>query len=143
MKKNIKYILVIAIVGILIGTTAILYTFFKPQKNIQKEKPAFIMESVSLHNEFTANEDSSNIKFNNQVIQVSGKVVEFSMENNGASVVFVSSIGGVTCSIDSITMVQDFSKLSKIRVGDSLLLKGRCDGYDMIMGVVLSKCVLL
>lgn len=143
MKKNIKYILILAAVGVLMGMFTILYTYFKPQRNIQKEKPAFIIESTSLHNEFIANEDSGNLKFNNQIIQVSGKVVEFSMENNGASVVFINSIGGITCSFDSTTMVNNFGKLSKIQVNDSLTLKGRCDGYDMIMGVVLSKCVLI
>lgn len=141
--KKLKYILIIAVIGIIIAAITIIYVYNKPQRNIQKEKPAFIMESVSLQNEFSVNEDSSNMKFNNQIIQVNGVVVEFLMENNGASVVFVNPIGGVTCSFDSVTMVNNYEKLSKVQVGDSLTVKGRCDGYDMIMGVVLSKCVVI
>jgi tRNA_anti-like len=143
MKKNIKYILIVAGLGIIFGIAAVLFTFFKPQRNIEKEKPAYIMEPGSFCAEFSTNEDSSYIKYRDQVIQLTGEVIEFSLEENSVSVVFVKSIGGITCSFDSITMVNELPRLSKILVGDTLTLKGRCDGYDMIMGVVLSRCVLL
>jgi hypothetical protein len=50
---------------------------------------------------------------------------------------------GITCSFDSLSMVKSSDKLRQIKAGDEVVLKGQCDGYDMIMGVVLSRCVLL
>lgn len=142
MKKNSKKILVVVSVAFLVGIAGILYTFFKPQRNIKSEKPAYIMAPISLYNEFSTNEDSSNVKYNDKVIQLSGTAVEFSLEDNGASVVFVNSIGGITCSFDSLTLMNNYDRISNIKAGDTVTLKGRCDGYDMIMGVVLSRCVL-
>jgi hypothetical protein len=143
MKKATKYILGILLVGAITVTAVVLYVFNKPQRNISKEKPSYIMDPSMLVSDFSANEDSSTLKYNDKVIQVSGKIVEFSMENNGASAVFVNSVGGVSCTFDSLTSAKNYDILSRVKVGDSLTIKGRCDGFDMIMGVVLSKCVLV
>jgi hypothetical protein len=143
MKKKAKIGLIISGISLMIIVLTILYFFYKPQRNIENEKPAYTLESANLYFDFTSNSDSSYIKYQNQILQITGKVIEFSIENNGATVIFINSIGGITCAFDSITMIKDYNRLSKIQVGDSLTLKGKCDGYDMIMGIVLSKCILL
>jgi hypothetical protein len=143
MNKKLKYFIIIVLVGLIVGLAGVYYVYNKPQRNISKEKPAYIIDPASLVNDFNMNEDSSTMKYNGKVIQVSGQVVEYDPEKTGTSIVFVNSIGGVTCSFDSITTVNNFERLSNIKVGDSLTLKGKCDGFDNINGVVLSKCVLV
>lgn len=143
MKKSIKYIIIIVVIGALIGLAGVYYVYNKPQRNINKEKPAFIVDPATMVNEFSVSEDSSTLKYNNKVIQLSGKVLEFSVDSAGASAVFVNSIGGVTCSFDSLYTSTFANKFSTVKPGDNMTLKGRFDGFDMIMGVVLSKCVLV
>jgi len=104
-----------------------------------KEKPAFIMEASELFEEFNMNEDLGNKKFGNQVIQVSGKVTEITMDENGISFILNNSMEAVNCTID----VQYKDKVKNIKFGDKVTLKGKCDGFDMIMGVVLTKCILI
>jgi len=139
MKLGLKIILIITGFILFFGLGATYYVFNKPHRNIAKERPAFIMEASELFEEFNMNEDLGNKKFGNQVIQVSGKVTEIPMDENGISFILNNSMEAVNCTID----VQYEDKVKKIKLGGKVTLKGKCDGFDMIMGVVLIKCILI
>ena len=32
--------------------------------------------------------------------------------------------------------------INQLQLGDKISLKGKCDGFDMIMGVVLTRCYI-
>lgn len=49
----------------------------------------------------------------------------------------------VNCAIDSISVVHSQAFLNDLKIGDQISLKGKCDGLDMIMGVVLTRCYML
>lgn len=143
MKKLLKIGLILFGIGLVAGIGTYLYVFHKPHRNIAREKPAYVMDAKQLHDDFMNNEDGSYEKYGNKVIEVKGAVENITLDENSASIVFIDEMDGVNCAFDSLSMVKNLEKLKKVNVGDSIELKGQCDGYDMIMGVVLSRCVLL
>lgn len=143
MRNFLRLTLILFGVGVFAGIGTYIYVFHKPARNIAKEKPEYVMNAQDLLNQFTSAEDSSYAKYGDKVIQVTGSVADVEVKSNTASIMLQDALSGVNCAFDSITVVQDKNKLQNIKVGQNITLKGKCDGYDMIMGVVLTRCVLL
>ena len=143
MKKLIKIMLILGAFGILSATAVYLYVFHKPHRNIAKEAPAYVVEAPAFYSEFSSDETTAYEKYGNQVVQVSGQVVDISLTDNSASLVLLDEMEGIACAFDSLGMAQQKSHLASIQIGDNVNLKGQCDGYDMIMGIVLTRCILL
>jgi len=143
MNKIFKIILILGAFGILSASAVYLYVFHKPHRNITKETPAYVIEAPEFYSEFSNDETAAYEKYGNQVIQVSGEVVNISLSENSASVVLLDEMEGIACAFDSLGMAKQLNHLMAINVGDEVSLKGQCDGYDMIMGVVLTRCILL
>lgn len=140
MKKSIKIILILLGAGIIIGGGAIYWVFNKPHRNIEKEKAEFVMTAPELFSEYSENEDAGNTKFISKVIQVSGEIVEINKDGNDITVVLGDAMEGVSCALDSAAVVNGKEQIAKLEEGQTATLKGKCDGIDMIMGVVLTRC---
>lgn len=143
MKKIFKIGLILFIVGVVSATGTYIYVFHKAHRNIAKEKPAYEVCAKDLYTEFSEDEMSSYDKYGNQVLQVTGTVVEFELKENGASLVYIDPFEGINCAFDSTTVTKLKNEFTEISVGNVVTLKGQCDGFDMIMGVVLTRCVLI
>lgn len=143
MKKILKIGLILFLVGIVSASGTYLYVFHKPHRNIAKEKPAYEICAKDLYTEFSEDEMASYEKYGNQVLQVTGRVVEFELNTNSASLVYVDPFEGINCAFDSTTVISEKNELSAIDVGNIVTVKGQCDGFDLIMGVVLTRCVLI
>jgi hypothetical protein len=143
INKILKIIYIIGAFGLIIGFGTLYYIFNKPERNIVKEKPSFIMTAEQLYKEFSTKEDSSYILYGDKVVEVTGPVMDITINNNGASLTLLDEISGINCSFDSISVAEHQDELKMIKTGDEITLKGKCDGYDMIMGVVLTRCVIL
>jgi hypothetical protein len=143
MKKLVKIGLVLFGIGLLCGFAVYMYVFHKPHRNIAKEKPAYVIEAQKMYDEFASNETSSFEKYGNKVVQITGEVADIEIHQNNAMLTINDALEGVNCSFDSLSVVKNIDKLKNVSVGDKVELKGQCDGYDMIMGVVLTSCVLL
>ena len=144
MKKKLIHIALVLIgVGLLSATVTYIYVFHKPHRNIAKEKPAFILDAHTLISDFSTNETGSYEKYGNQVLQVTGEVVDISVSEKGASITLLDAMEGINCSFDSVAVAKSKSVFESIDVGSNIELKGQCDGYDMIMGVVLTRCVFV
>jgi hypothetical protein len=143
IKKILKIGFLLFGIGLFSGLGTYIYVFHKPQRNINKEKPAFVMSAEELYKEFSDSEDSSFIKYGDKVIELTGKISDVTLNSNGASITLLDEISGVNCSFDSLTVAEHKSELEIYKPGDIITLKGKCDGYDMIMGVVLTRCILI
>lgn len=143
MKKLLKIGLILFIIGIVSASGTYLYVFHKPHRNVAKEKPAYVICAKKLHTEFSEDEMTSYDKYGNKVIQVTGRVVEFEINSNSASLVYIDPMNGISCAFDSTAVIQFHDELASIDVGNIVTIKGQCDGFDLIMGVVLTRCVLL
>ena len=143
MKKGLKIFLIIAAVGLVIGLSTVYYVFNKPHRNIEKEAPSFTLEAKVLYDEYNNDEKVSNQKFADKVIQVNGKIAELSIDGHQISIVLNDEMEGVSCALDSLTIDQNKSVINTLKIGDNITLKGKCDGFDMIMGVVLTRCYII
>jgi hypothetical protein len=144
MNKTIKVLLILLVFGLLVGTGVYLYVFHKPHRNIANEKPAFTLTSTDLLKQFSENEDSCNKIYGNKTIEVSGKIVDITKkEKLVLSVILNNSSTGVNCYFDSLYSSENAPVINNFEIGNEIKLKGKCDGYDDIMGVVLNSCVLV
>lgn len=143
MRNFLRLTLILFGIGVFAGIGTYIYVFHKPARNIVKEKPEYVMNAQDLLGQFTNAEDSSYAKYGDKVIQVTGPVADVAIKSNTASIMLLDAMSGINCAFDSISVVQHKDELDKIQVGQNITLKGKCDGYDMIMGVVLTRCVLL
>jgi hypothetical protein len=143
MKKLFRIGLILFAFGLISGFGVYLYVFHKPHRNVAKEKPAFVTDAKTLYDDFINNEETSYDKYGDKVVEITGEVSDISIESSTANLVFLDPIEGINCSFDSITVANQNDKLSAINIGDKVTIKGKCDGYDMIMGVVLTRCLLM
>ncbi len=143
MKKWLKIILIIAVVGIFAGAGTVYYIFNMPHRDVEHEKLAYTIEASMLYSEYSNNEEAGNSKFGNKVIQVSGKIAEISRDAYQVSITLADPMEGVNCALDSITIVDNKAFVESLKENDTITLKGKCDGFDMIMGVVLTRCYIV
>ena len=143
MNKYLKIFLIIAALGVVIGGGAVYYIFNMPARDVQNEKPAFTISAETLYGDFSNDEESANLKYANQVIQVTGIVVDKTTEDYQVSITLSDEMEGINCALDSASYVENKDFVEGINVGDEITLKGKCDGFDMIMGVVLTRCYVI
>lgn len=143
MKKSVKILLYLAITGIVIGGATVYYVFNKPHRDVEGETPAFVMTAQELFDEYNENEDAGNLKFGAKVIQVNGQIVDIAKGVGEVSIVLNDEMEGVNCALDSMTIVKNKAEIDALNIGDDITLKGKCDGFDMIMGVVLTQCFII
>jgi len=143
MNKTLKIFLIIVALGLVTGLATVYYLFNMPHRDVEKEKPAFVMTASDLYTEYSGDETKSNIKFGDQVIQVTGNIAELSIEAYQVSITLNDEMEGVNCALDSLSIQQNKELINHLSLGDSITLKGKCDGFDMIMGVVLTRCYII
>ena len=143
MKKGLRIFLIIAVVGLVSGLSTVYYVFNMPHRDVENEQPSFTITAAELFAEYNSNENISNDKFGDKVIQVSGIIVELSNEGYQVSITLNDEMEGVNCALDSITIVENKLLINNFAIGDEVTLKGKCDGFDMIMGVVLTRCFII
>lgn len=143
MKKFLKIVLILFIIGLVCGFGVYMYVFHKPHRNVANEKPAFELDAKDLLSQYSANEDSCNKVYGDKALQVSGEIVDIAKKGELVqSIILVDSNSGVSCGFDSAYSVENRPRLNALKIGDEVTIKGKCDGYDMIMGVVLTRSSL-
>lgn len=141
-KKLFRIALILFGIGCISAVGTYMYVFHKPHRNIEKEKAAFIIDAQMLFDDFANDENVSYEKYGNQVLEVTGEVVDVSVSENSSSLVLLDEMEGISCSFDSLDTQKYMELLTELTPGEQVKVKGQCDGYDMIMGVVLTRCVL-
>jgi hypothetical protein len=113
------------------------YLFHKPHKGIANKEAEFTMESKTLFNEFSNDEDSANKKYNGKVVCVYGHVADRAIDAKGTFSLILEGgdLAGVGCQFDKSVLAE----MQKVKKGEVLRVKGVCTG--MLMDVVLVDCV--
>lgn len=143
MNKYLKIFLVLALVGLVVGGSVVYYVFNMPHRDVEGEAPAFTMVASDFYNDYNSDEDAGNTKYLNQVIQVTGPIADISQNGIELTIILNDDMEGVSCALDSAAVVNNKEMLSSLEIGDQVTLKGKCDGFDMIMGIVLTKCFVI
>ena len=144
MKKSVKYLLFAGIAGLIIGGSIILYMLNMPHRDVQGEKAAFTVEANQFVNEFMDNEAESNTKYIDQIVIVSGTVLEISEDLLNQKVVLLKAEkSGVSCTF----FKESNSNVEKLSIGDKVKIKGKVNSgasYDEDMDLEeyanLEKC---
>lgn len=115
------------------------YYVNRPTGNIASTRADFTVTSSAFYNQFDENEETANQQYLGKVIEVSGKVQEVSLDENGDLSLTLdgNEMFGVICRMNGDG--RDIAK--KINKGDGIKVKGVCSGK--LMDVVLVNCSLL
>lgn len=121
----------IAIIGIIVG----LYLWNKPHKSIEDETTQLVT-AIEVSKAFEVNEAQANQQFLNKALTVAGVVQEVGKNQDNAQLVLLKGS-------DELSGVQCTMKIPQesIKVGDSVLISGFCNGYTVV--VLLNDCVVI
>lgn len=132
MKKALLALLTIGIVGLAVGY----YQWNKPKENMATSQAEASLEAAQLLTEYSTAEDAANAKYLGKTIAVTGQVKETTTEAGTVKVMLGTGQDfGVYCTLDSLAT----HPRTDFPAGETITLKGKCDGYNL--DVQLSRCV--
>lgn len=143
MKRGTKIFLIITAIGVLTVFTIVVYLFNKPHRDIENEVPAYSMTAEALFNIYSFDKEMSNNRYADKVIQINGKIAEILIENQQICIILYDDINSVDCMLHKDLTNSNSFVVSDLKPGDNITIKGKCDGFDMIMGVVLTQCFII
>lgn len=130
-----RIIIVVLILLVLVGGIAF-YLFNKKVESLENAEAAYSITANELYNAFEENEQAALQKYEGQIIEVSGELMDIQRAEQLINLTLEAEnamLGGVSCS---------FRELEKdLQVGEEVTIKGKCHGF--LMNVVLSNCVLV
>ena len=132
MKKWLKVLFGLLIVGIIAALLVYKFVINKPHADISKAKAAFEFAANDLWSKYTTDTKASDSLFTGKVIQIDGTVSRVETADSTSYVVFVmeadSTFGdkSIRCELDP----KQLEEKPNIKNGDALKLKGLCSGYD-------------
>ena len=133
MKKVLSFILGIIIILLL----AFIVVINLPQASIKNKAADYSIDANELFSAYSVNEAKANSTYNGKVIEVSGKLIDLSVDEQGNPVLLLDSgddFGGILCTLDN-------KPKSLPSIGQEIKVKGQCNG--ILMDVVLNKCHII
>ena len=133
MKKVLSFILGI----IIILSLAFIVVINLPQASIKNKAADYSIDANELFSAYSVNEAKANSTYNGKVIEVSGKLIDISEDEQGAPVLLLDSgddFGGILCTLDN-------KPKTLPSIGQKIKVKGQCNG--ILMDVVLNKCHII
>ncbi|OIP81231.1 MAG: hypothetical protein AUK44_10485 [Porphyromonadaceae bacterium CG2_30_38_12] len=167
-KKTILYIiLALALTGALVAGSYTYYAFVYMQNH--RTTPADLEPEITLNAEellkqveadwAKAGKTSAIPSFIGEkgakIIQTNGKIASKTMEESGnVTINLLGEAVGINCQLDSASAVTNKTLIEKYKVGDEVIIKGKCTGFDYdeesfeMLGeenkhVKLSECVII
>ncbi len=139
-KKVIRIVLWVFVIGLIAAFSSIYYVFNMPRRNLAKENAVYSLEAKQLISDFKKDEASSNAKYLDKAIAVTGEIKSIrTLDNHSMVFSLEDSMEGVSCTVDSADVVVYSSKLSAVKIGSKAAFKGRCSG--MLMDIQVINCV--
>jgi hypothetical protein len=127
-KRSVKFLGIIIVVLVITFFSIRYYIYNSGRRDIQSEETAFEVSSDAILNDFTSNTTTSNKKYLEKTITVSGIITSV----KGEEVILDNS---VNCNL--LTASKSLKKNQKVTI------KGRVVGYDDLLGEVkLDQCNL-
>lgn len=145
-RKNIFRFIILPLLLIIAAAGWYIFSEYnRTRLDTSRLKPGFSVLATDLIKEFADNEQASNKKYLDKVIEVNGTVKEISHDEKGIYNIALgdtSVLSSVRCSIDSLHN----NAAAKIEKGKIISMKGICTGFnaDELLGsdVVLIRCVI-
>ena len=114
------------------------YCFYnRHHMDVSEKNIDFNLTAQQAFDEFNLNENSSNKKYLNKVLKITGQVNSIEITNNNEIIQLnANELGGVSCLFSK----KNISLLSGLKKGNTVVVKGLCTGF--LMDVNLVDCVM-
>ena len=125
------------------GVLAAIYGYYlynKPVADTNDIDAAYSVSASELFKTYLADEPSANAKYLGKIIEVKGKVREFSIGDSGELNLIMASdhrMFGINCGLSKDQHIS----YKNYKTGDSITVKGECSG--IALDVVLTRCVIV
>ncbi|WP_165366121.1 OB-fold protein [Brumimicrobium glaciale] len=132
-----KYILLGILSLIIVGGGIGYYMFNKKVPTLENTTSDYVIGANDLFNEFENNESEALKKYENKIIEVTGKVISVKNNDNDSNIILEADMamaGGVNCSFK-------YKQDEEITKGSIVTIKGQCQGF--LMDVVLNNSQLI
>lgn len=144
-KKIIRFVVLPLLLIIAAAAVYVYKEYNRTHKDTARLKPDFTIAATALLKEFESDEQSSNKKYWDKVIRVSGTIRDLVQDEKGFYSIVLgdsSSMSSVRCSVDS----NHSAEAALLRKGTGVTVKGICSGYnaDELLGsdVILVRTVV-
>lgn len=128
----LKKLLLAFVVCGAIGAATGYYLWNKKTVSNEEKNASIRIEATALSGEFAADEQKSNEKYLNKVIEVTGSITETEVGQDGSLLLVLGATdAGVQCAMGE--------KGTEVKQGQTVTVKGTCTGSGL-MGVSLSDC---
>lgn len=125
--SKIKKIIILVFVCVIGGYFGYKYIMTVGERNIESEKSAFVVTSMTVFNEFSENSELATSKYLNKAVEISGKI---------------TSISPNLIILDEKISCQ-FQIQQKEVVGSQIVIKGRVTGYDdLFEELKIDQCLI-
>lgn len=125
--SKIKKIIILVFVLVIGGYFGYKYIMTVGERNIEYEKSAFVVTSMTVFNEFSENSELATSKYLNKAVEISGKI---------------TSISPNLIILDEKISCQ-FQIEQKEVVGSQIVIKGRVTGYDdLFEELKIDQCLI-
>ncbi|NCT93849.1 MAG: hypothetical protein GXC72_05470 [Chitinophagaceae bacterium] len=137
MKKWMKIVLVLGLVGLVTGGYIAYRIFTKPHRDVTAEK-GISMTAQALFDAFKTDENAANAKYLDQAIELSGEVLDVSTNQDGQVIVNFKTN-------DPFFVINCTFKTppGELKAGQVITFKGICTGYIPDNNVVINEGVLV
>lgn len=133
-----KVIIIVLLSLIAIGGGVAYYMWNKPKSNAADLTPNFILPADSLASAFAKDEDAANKKYTQDSIKIEVQgVVDTIYTNEGNETLIILSTSIPDYSVNCSFLPED--KVTA-NIGDQVVIKGFCSGYQLMDGVQMTKC---
>jgi hypothetical protein len=137
MRKWLKIVLIIVVLGLLGASAVVYYVYNKPHRDVTKEK-GVQLSAQNLYDAFRTNEAEANKQYLDKAIELTGEVSNVSTNQDGKVVVdFKTS--------DPLVVINCTFKENpgSLQPGQTITFKGICTGYIPDANVVINEGVLV
>ena len=136
-KKWHKIVLAVVVIGALAAGSYALYVYYKPHRDVSKEK-GVQLSAQNLYDAFKTNEADANAKYLDKAIELTGEVGAVSKNQDGKTVVDFKTNDPMV--VINCTFKTDPGALTP---GQTITFKGICTGYIPDANVVINEGVLV
>ncbi len=143
MNKYLKIGLILSGIGVVIALAIFYWAFNKPHRDISSEKADFQIEAAALFSDFQMDEAAANAKYNDKVVEVSGTIFGVNPSDQGITMILEGEMEGVSCMMDSLYSAKNSQRILGLASGETIRVKGRCVGLDLIQGVIVDHAVIV
>ncbi len=137
MKKWMKIVLAIGVVGLVTGGIIVYRIYTKPHRDVTKEQ-GIQLTAQQLYDAFKKDETAANALYLDKAIELSGEVIDFAANQDGNIVVNFKTD-------DPFVVINCTFKTNpgNLTAGQTITFKGICTGYIPDANVVINEGVLV